>query len=75
MEQNHIFFEDRKLAINNGINWLHPNDVLLIIGKGAENYQIIGNEKIYHSDLENVNNFIDGKYKNENWSTKSNRIF
>ena len=65
-KKNHIFFEDRKLAINDGINWLHPNDVLLIIGKGAENYQIIGNEKIYHSDLENVNNFIDGKYKNEN---------
>ena len=65
-KKNHIFFEDRKLAIYDGVNWLNPNDVLLIIGKGAEKYQIIGNEKIYHSDLETVNNFIDGKYKYEN---------
>ena len=65
-KNNHIFFENRKIAIRDSINWLKPNDVLLIVGKGVENYQIVGNEKKYHSDLDSVYEFINESIKNEN---------
>ena len=65
-KNNHIFFENRKIAIRDSINWLKPNDVLLIVGKGVENYQIVGNEKKYHSDLDSVYEFINESTKNEN---------
>jgi hypothetical protein len=41
---------------------LEANDILLILGKGHENYQIIGTEKIHLDDAEEVRNFIS--YKN-----------
>ena len=47
MRDYSFFFENRKIAIRDSINWLKPNDVLLIVGKGVENYQIVGNEKKY----------------------------
>ena len=64
-KNNHIFFDDRKIGIHEAINWLKPNDILLIIGKGTENYQIVRNEKKYHSDLDSVNEFIFKGIKNE----------
>ena len=44
----------RKEAIIYGLSLLKPKDILLIAGKGHENYQIIGNNKIYFSDRETV---------------------
>lgn len=44
---------DRKEAIETSIAIANPNDIILIAGKGHEEYQIIGKEKIYFSD-ENV---------------------
>ncbi|MAZ07240.1 MAG: UDP-N-acetylmuramoyl-L-alanyl-D-glutamate--2,6-diaminopimelate ligase [Rickettsiales bacterium] len=40
----------REEAIKCSINMVKPNDILLIAGKGHENYQIIGREKILFSD-------------------------
>ena len=45
---------DRKEAIFKGINMMEPNDILLILGKGHEDYQIIGREKIHFDDREVV---------------------
>ncbi len=42
---------DRREAIINIISKLRENDILLIAGKGHENYQIIGNDKIEFSDI------------------------
>lgn len=50
--------KDRREAIKRGIELLNSNDVLLILGKGHEDYQIIGDKKIHFSDLEVVNDFI-----------------
>ena len=36
---------------------LKKDDVLLILGKGHEDYQIIGHEKRHFSDLEEVENY------------------
>lgn len=49
---------NREKAINKGIQKLDKNDILLVLGKGHETYQIIKNEKIYFSDKEKVINFI-----------------
>ncbi len=49
---------DRKVAIKKGIEMLNPDDILLILGKGHEDYQIIGRDKIHLDDAEEVENWI-----------------
>ena len=48
---------DRKTAIKKGIEMLKPEDILLILGKGHEDYQIIGRTKIHLDDAEEVENW------------------
>ena len=48
---------DRKTAIKKGIEMLQPEDILLILGKGHEDYQIIGHTKIHLDDAEEVENW------------------
>lgn len=43
---------DRRKAIALAISCLRPGDALLIAGKGHEDYQIIGTEKIHFSDVD-----------------------
>ena len=50
---------DRKQAIEYGISILSKEDILLIAGKGHENYQIIGSEKKYFSDQETVRSILN----------------
>lgn len=45
---------DRKKAIIKGIQMLEKNDILMILGKGHENYQIIGTTKYHFDDKEVV---------------------
>ena len=47
---NHEIIFDRKKAIIKGMNMLKDNDILMILGKGHEDYQIIKGEKFYFSD-------------------------
>lgn len=51
---NYIVIYNRKEAIKKGIEMLCDNDTLLILGKGHEDYQIIGREKFHLSDREEV---------------------
>ena len=62
---NYIEIVDRKEAIKYGIDMLEENDVFLILGKGHEDYQIIGHEKIHLSDKEIVLEYIDEKLKSK----------
>ncbi len=48
---------DRARAIQKAINRAEPGDVVLIAGKGHEDYQIIGDVKHHFSDIE-----VAGKY-------------
>lgn len=51
-EQTHYSVEiDRERAIQKAVNRAKPGDVVLIAGKGHEDYQIIGTEKKYFSDV------------------------
>ena len=43
---------DRRLAIREAIKEARTGDVVIIAGKGHENYQIIGNEKFHFDDRE-----------------------
>lgn len=47
-----IIEPDRREATAKAISLLEPEDALLIAGKGHENYQIIGDERIHYSDQE-----------------------
>lgn len=49
---------DRPKAIVKGLDMLKANDVLLILGKGHEDYQIIGHDKIHLDDSEEVEKYI-----------------
>lgn len=60
-DKNFTVILDRKEAIKAGINLLKENDVLLILGKGHENYQIIGQEKFHHDDKEEVLSYLKRK--------------
>ena len=63
-KENYIIEHDRKKAIFEGFKMLKKDDILLILGKGHENYQIINHDKIHFSDLETAQEFIDTFSKN-----------
>ena len=56
-KNNYEIIYDRKEAIKKGINMMNKDDILLILGKGHENYQIIGKTKYHLDDSEEVLNF------------------
>ena len=55
---NYEILLDREKAIRKGIQTLSKNDILLVLGKGHEDYQIIGNNKFHFSDMEVILKFI-----------------
>ena len=57
-KDNYIVIYDRKEAIKKGLDMIGKNDTLLILGKGHEDYQIIGHVKHHLSDKEEVLNYI-----------------
>ena len=50
---------DRPTAIVKALDMIEKNDVVLILGKGHEDYQIIGHEKHHLDDSEEVKKYID----------------
>ncbi len=56
---NYEIIYERDMAIKKGVNMLKFNDILLILGKGHETYQIIGKEKLPFDDWEFANNYIN----------------
>lgn len=50
---------DRRKAIVKALNLMNDNDVVLILGKGHEDYQILGHEKVHLDDAEEVRKYIE----------------
>lgn len=53
-KDNYEIIYDRASAIKKGISIMEANDIVLILGKGHEDYCIIGNDRIPYSDKEEV---------------------
>jgi UDP-N-acetylmuramyl-tripeptide synthetase len=49
---NYEIIPDRRAAINAAVAAAGPDDIVLIAGKGHEDYQIIGRETVHFSDAE-----------------------
>ena len=49
-----LVINNRKLAIKKGIQKTNHNELLLVAGKGHENYQIIKGKKFYFSDYKEI---------------------
>lgn len=54
---NYEVIYDRKNAIIKGIDMMENEDILLVLGKGHEDYQIIGHNKIHFDDAEIIKNY------------------
>ena len=57
-KNNYEIIVNREKAINKSIQMLSKNDILLLLGKGHENYQIIGDLKIPFNDKKIVLDII-----------------
>ena len=53
---------DRSLAIQTAIALAQPGDGILIAGKGHEDYQILGTEKIHFDDREQAGHYLRDRY-------------
>ena len=62
--KNYEIILDRKEAIRKGLESLKKDDILLILGKGHEDYQIIGKEKQHLDDAEEVLSYIKTSLNN-----------
>ena len=55
---NYQIENDREKAINMALDLIHDKDIVLILGKGHEEYQEINHVKHHFSDREIVNNYL-----------------
>ena len=51
-------FSDRSIALREAINEINAGDVLVVLGKGREEFQEIEGNKIPYSDLEIIKSFL-----------------
>ncbi len=58
-KDNYEIIYDRKEAIFKGLSLIKTNTILLVLGKGHEDYQIIGYEKIHFDDREVIEEFLN----------------
>lgn len=52
--RGYVVIPDRRAAIRFAVGLLRPGDVLLVAGKGHEDYQILGTTRIHFDDREEV---------------------
>jgi UDP-N-acetylmuramoyl-L-alanyl-D-glutamate--2,6-diaminopimelate ligase len=55
-QKNVLVIEDRRQAIKTACTLAQKGDVILVAGKGHEDYQIIGKEKFHFDDHEEIKN-------------------
>jgi UDP-N-acetylmuramoyl-L-alanyl-D-glutamate--2,6-diaminopimelate ligase len=56
---NYEIIDDRRKALERAIAMYQKGDLILVAGKGHENYQIIGSSKYYFNDREIIRELID----------------
>ena len=60
-QTNYEIIYDREKAVEKAIDMLDQKDMLFLLGKGHETYQIIGNERIPYNDRETAIKYIANK--------------
>jgi UDP-N-acetylmuramoyl-L-alanyl-D-glutamate--2,6-diaminopimelate ligase len=53
---------DRQKAIELALSMCRDNDLLIVAGKGHENYQIVGDSRIHFDDREIIENYLRERY-------------
>ena len=53
----HVVINDRREALLHALGTTTDRSILLVLGKGREDYEIIGMEKVYHNDVEIVETY------------------
>lgn len=61
ISNNYEIIKDRRKAIEKGISLLKDSDILLVLGKGHEEFIIVGNNKIPFNDKQEVEKIISQK--------------
>lgn len=62
---NHLIIPDRREAIFKAVEMVTPEDILLIAGKGHEDYQILGKTKIHFDDREVAREALEEKLEKD----------
>ena len=57
-KKNYKRIIDRKEAINYALSIAKEDDIILIAGKGTDNYMALGNEYLPYSDLEVIEDYF-----------------
>jgi UDP-N-acetylmuramoyl-L-alanyl-D-glutamate--2,6-diaminopimelate ligase len=52
--KGYLTIPERREAIRTAVTLVQPGDILLIAGKGHEDYQIVGNQRYHFSDKEEI---------------------
>ena len=63
---NYLRITDRREAIRTAAALAHPGDIILIAGKGHEDYQIIGTVKHHFDDREEIRRAFDATHNRTN---------
>ncbi len=61
-KSNYEVIVDRKAAIAHALKLANPSEIVLIAGKGHENYQIIKDRTIAFNEVEIVKEYLSGKF-------------
>ena len=60
IKSNHYSsYDNREKGLRDALSTLKNDDILVVLGKGREDYQLIENEKIFHSDYEIIMEYIN----------------
>jgi UDP-N-acetylmuramoyl-L-alanyl-D-glutamate--2,6-diaminopimelate ligase len=62
LRHGYLVLEDRRTAIRAALAGAQPGDVVIIAGKGHEDYQIIGTTKYHFDDREEVRAYLRMQY-------------
>jgi len=57
-EKKHRLYTDRGRALKEALSELNRDDILVVLGKGRENYQEIKGQKLPYSDIDIIERFI-----------------
>lgn len=63
VSNNYLVKEDRGEAIRIALEMAHPGDMVVLAGKGHEDYQVIGTEKVHFDDREIARTILRARLK------------